>query len=166
MKENCSIIGRIGASVTLKNLTSRRYGLKFGPISTANPETIWPLYSDVINWKRWDDSIVASDLAGAFEVGSHGSMTIEGNPLPLPFVLLEVTENKSFRDATEIPGVTIEFIHTLEPTPEGTQIMHQVTISGPAWEQVAATVGKKLEQGLPHTVASLAKLADLKLTTT
>jgi Polyketide cyclase / dehydrase and lipid transport len=133
-------------------------------VSKANPETIWPLYSDVTNWKRWDDAIIASDLQGPFEVGSHGSMTIEGNPRPLPFVLLEVEANKIFRDATEIPGVKIEFIHTLEPTPEGTQITHQVTISGPAWEQVAATVGKKLEHGLPLTVASLAKLAEHELT--
>jgi Polyketide cyclase / dehydrase and lipid transport len=132
-------------------------------ISTANPETIWPLYSDVTNWNRWDDSIVASDLAGTFEVGSHGSMTIEGNPRPLPFVLFEVTANKSFCNASEIPGVKIEFIHTLEPTTEGTQITHQVTISGPAWEQVAATVGKKLEHDLPLTVASLAKLAEHEL---
>jgi uncharacterized protein YndB with AHSA1/START domain len=135
-------------------------------ISKANPETIWQLYSDVTNWKRWDDAIISSHVEGAFEVGSHGSMTIEGNPRPLPFVLLEVEANRIFRDVTEIPGVKIEFTHRLEPTAEGTKITHHVTISGPAWEQVAATVGKKLEHGLPITVASLAKLAESKLVAT
>jgi Polyketide cyclase / dehydrase and lipid transport len=132
-------------------------------ISKAKPETIWPHYSDVANWKRWDDALTASDLQGAFEVGSHGSMTIEGNPRALGFVLLEVEANKSFCNLSEIPGVSIDFAHTLEQRPDGTKITHRVTISGPAWEQVAASVGKKLEHGLPQTVASLAKLAELEL---
>jgi Polyketide cyclase / dehydrase and lipid transport len=135
-------------------------------ISKAKPETIWPHYSDVANWKRWDEALTASDLQGAFEVGSHGTMTIEGNPRALGFVLLEVEANKIFRDVTEIPGVKIEFTHRLEPTPEGTKITHHVTISGPAWEQVAATVGKKLEHDLPLTLASLAKFAERELSAT
>jgi Polyketide cyclase / dehydrase and lipid transport len=135
-------------------------------ISNAKPETIWPHYSDVANWKRWDDAITASDLQGAFEVGSHGTMTIEGNPQALGFVLLEVEVNEIFSNVAEIPGVKIDFTHTLEPITGGTNVTHRVTISGPAWEHVAATVGKKLEQGLPRTVASLAKLAELELTTT
>jgi uncharacterized protein YndB with AHSA1/START domain len=134
--------------------------------SKASPETIWGLYTDVANWKRWDDAIIASNLEGAFEPGSKGSMTIEGNPYPLGFVLLEVEANRLFRDVTEIPGVAIEFRHKLEPTSEGTKITHHVTISGPGWERGAATIGKKLEQGLPHTVASLAKLAESELAAT
>jgi hypothetical protein len=134
--------------------------------SKASPETIWPLYSNVAEWNRWDNSIMASHIDGAFETGSQGSMTIAGNPHPLGFEMLEVEANKIFRDVTEIPGVSIEFSHTLEPISDGTKITHHVTISGPAWEQVAATIGKRLEQDLPHTVASLAKLAEQELAIT
>jgi hypothetical protein len=132
-------------------------------VSAASPETIWPLYSNVANWNRWDEAIIASDLEGKFEVGSKGAMTIEGNPHPLEFVLHEVEVNHMFRDITQIPGISIEFKHLLEPTPAGTKITHYVTISGPEWKRGAATVGKKLEQGLPHTVASLARLAEREL---
>ena len=135
-------------------------------ISKTNPEAIWPLYSDVTNWKRWNEAILASRVEAAFEAGSKGSMTIEGNPRPLEFVLLEVEANKLFRDVAEIPGVKIEFTHLLEPVADGTKITHQVTISGPAWEPVAATVGKKLEHDLPNTVASLARLAEQALAAT
>jgi uncharacterized protein YndB with AHSA1/START domain len=133
--------------------------------SKASPETIWPHYTDVANWKSWDDSIIASHIHGPFEPGSKGTMTIVGNPHPLGFEMLEVEANKIFRDVTEIPGVSIEFAHTLEPISGGTKITHHVTISGPAWEQIAATVGKELEHSLPHTVASLAKLAEQELAT-
>jgi uncharacterized protein YndB with AHSA1/START domain len=135
-------------------------------ISKANPETIWPLYTDVANWKDWDDAIITSHVEGKFAVGSRGSMTIKGNPRPLEFVLLEVEKNKLFRDVTEIPGVSIEFTHTLEPINGGTKITHHVTISGSDWERGAATIGKKLEHGLPHTVASLARLAEQELAAT
>ena len=129
-------------------------------ISQATPETIWALYANVPNWKRWDDAIVTSHVNGAFAPSSTGAMTVQGNLHPLAFTLLEVLPNILFRDVTEIPGANIEFTHTLERTAEGTRITHQVSISGPAWEGIAASVGQGIAHGLPHTVASLARLAE------
>jgi uncharacterized protein YndB with AHSA1/START domain len=128
-------------------------------ISSATPEAIWKLYTDVTCWKEWDGSVISSSVNGAFEPGSQGSMTLHGNPHPLGFELLEVETNRLFRDVTEIPGARLEFSHHLEPTADGTRITHVVTITGPAWEQVAATAGKGIEHGLPQTVRSLAELA-------
>ena len=133
-------------------------------ISKANRERIWSHYSDVTGWNRWDEALTASDLKGEFAVGSIGTMTIEGNPRPLEFVLLEVNKNESFRNASEMPGIKIEFAHTLEDTADGTKITHQITISGPAWEHVAASIGQKLKDDLPGTLAKLAKLAEHELT--
>jgi uncharacterized protein YndB with AHSA1/START domain len=129
-------------------------------VSNASPETIWQIYSDIPKWTDWHDDILECHIDGAFEPGSKGAMTVAGNPRPLPFVLLEVQAGVAFTDLTEIPGANIVFAHHLERTSEGTKITHTVTISGTAWEQIAATLGKQLEHGLPQTIELLARLAE------
>jgi uncharacterized protein YndB with AHSA1/START domain len=128
--------------------------------SNASPETIWQIYTDIPNWTQWHDEILECHIDGPFEPGSKGAMTIAGNSRPMPFVLLEVEPEVSFTDLTEIPGANIVFAHLLERTSEGTRITHTVTISGPAWEKIAATLGKQLEHGLPQTIELLARLAE------
>jgi uncharacterized protein YndB with AHSA1/START domain len=129
-------------------------------ISNASPETIWQIYIDIPNWTQWHDNILECHIDGPFEPGSKGAMRVQGNPRPLPFVLLEVQDEIMFTDLTEIPGANIVFAHLLEETSEGTRITHTVTISGPAWEQISGTLGKQLEHGLPQTIELLARLAE------
>jgi uncharacterized protein YndB with AHSA1/START domain len=129
--------------------------------SNASPKTIWQIYADIPNWTAWHDEILECHIDGTFEPGSKGAMTVTGNPRPLPFVLIEVEPEISFTDLTQIPGANIVFAHLLEARGEGaTKITHAVTISGPAWEQIAATLGKQLEHGLPQTIELLARLAE------
>jgi hypothetical protein len=128
--------------------------------ANASPETIWQIYADIPNWTAWHHEILECHIGGPFEPGSKGAMTVTGNLRPLPFVLLEVQAGVAFTDLTEIPGANIVFAHHLERTSEGTKITHNVTISGTAWEQIAATLGKQLEHGLPRTIELLAGLAE------
>ena len=127
--------------------------------SKAQPETVWKLWADVANWNRWDEGIESSRLEGGFITGGKGSLTPTGAP-ELPFVLTEVVPNQLFSDHTQLPGATLKFTHWLEATPSGCRITHQVSISGEVWQQYAETFGKQLERDLPHTVASLARLAE------
>ena len=129
-------------------------------ISNSSAKTIWQIYIDIPKWTDWHDNILECHIDGVFEPGSKGAMTVQGNPRPLPFVLLEVQDEIMFTDLTEIPGANIVFAHHLERTSEGTRITHKVTISGPAWEQIATTLGKQLEHGLPQTIELLARLAE------
>jgi uncharacterized protein YndB with AHSA1/START domain len=128
--------------------------------SNASPETIWQIYTDIPNWTQWHVEILECHINGPFEPGSKGAMTIAGNSCPLPFVLLEVQAGVAFTDLTEIPGANIVFAHHLERTSASTKITHTVMISGSAWEQTAATLGKQLEHGLPQTIELLARLAE------
>ena len=128
--------------------------------SSASAKTIWQIYIDIPKWTDWHDNILECHIDGSFEPGSKGGMRVQGNPRPLPFVLLEVQDEIMFTDLTEIAGANIVFAHLLEKTSEGTRITHTVTISGPAWEQIASTLGKQLENGLPQTIELLARLAE------
>ncbi len=129
-------------------------------ISSATPETIFALYADFPNWKRWDTHLIATTLQGAFEAGSTGTLQPVGAPAPMPFTLLVVTPNQGFTDSTQLPGVNVVFSHTLEVVPEGTRITHHCEIVGEAWERYVDTLGAGIAERLPSTVANLARLAN------
>jgi uncharacterized protein YndB with AHSA1/START domain len=128
--------------------------------SSATPEAIFALYADFPNWKRWDTHLIATTLQGAFEAGSVGTLQPVGAPAPMPFTLLAVTPNQGFTDSTQLPGASVVFTHTLEPTSEGTRITHHCEITGEAWEGYVDTLGAGIAERLPSTVANLAKLAE------
>jgi hypothetical protein len=129
-------------------------------LSSASPETIFALYADFPNWKRWDTHLIATSLQGAFEAGSVGTLQPVGAPTPMPFILLAVTPNQGFIDSTQLPGATVVFTHTLEVIPEGTRITHHCEITGEAWERYVDTLGAGIAERLPSTVENLAKLAE------
>ena len=62
-----------------------------GSISTTAPAAaVWALWSDTASWPDWDPSVLAVSLAGPFEAGTTGTMTLAG-PFEVP-VSLEVVE--------------------------------------------------------------------------
>jgi hypothetical protein len=123
--------------------------------TTARPEQVWPLYADVDRWLEWDNGLEGVTLDGAFEVGSSGTLQVEGQP-PLTWTLVEVTENASFTDVTEIPGVaTLTFVHRIEPLAQGSAIVHEVRIEGPA----AAQLGPMVTSDTPEAMQALARIA-------
>ena len=123
--------------------------------TTARPEQVWPLYADVDRWLEWDNGLEGVTLDGACEVGSSGTLQVEGQP-PLTWTLVEVTENASFTDVTEIPGVaTLTFVHRIEPLAQGSAIVHEVRIEGPA----AAQLGPMVTSDTPEAMQALARIA-------
>lgn len=130
--------------------------------SKIKAEDIWRLWSDVVTWPTWDHGLEASSLEGSFTSGTKGIITPKGSPA-LPFLTTEVKPLESFTDETELPGAKLTFHHFLEKIPAGLKVTHQVTISGPAWENYASGFGKGLEHELPQTVAKLVKVAESKL---
>lgn len=133
---------------------------KASATSSATPASLWALWQDVSHWKDWDDSLAASTLSGEFSTGSTGTLQPKGAPHAMPFTLLEVSPLESFSNETTLPSATLHFAHHLEQTESGTLVTHQVTISGPVWQDYATRMGAELERDLPQTVAALARLAE------
>ena len=80
--------------------------------TTVSKEQIWKLWSDVKNWKSWDEQVIESELNGAFELGRSGFLIPKGGPKTI-FELIEVTKNKSFTSRSTLPLTKMDFIHTL-----------------------------------------------------
>lgn len=128
--------------------------------TTATPERVWALWSDVEGWSRWDPDVVEASLDGRFSVGSSGVLKPKGGPR-LRFSLTEVTVNHSFTDRCRLPLATLDFIHALTPASGGTVITHRVVMNGPLTFIFRRLMGSGIERGLPSAVESLARHAEV-----
>lgn len=127
----------------------------------ASREAVWRLYSDVSTWPEWDDAVEWVELAGPFEVGTTGTMTVRGQGT-LPVRLTDVAANEGFTDETVIPhaGLLVAFRHAITRLPDGrTLVTHRVEITGPGADTVGAEIGPGITAGIPQTMASLARYA-------
>jgi hypothetical protein len=129
--------------------------------TNAKTETIWKLYSDMTTWVSCDHGIEQAKLFGEFEKGTKGLLQPEGQDA-LSFQLTEVTPLKSFSDETIVPGagIIISFTHVLSPMEMGTEVMHQVTITGENAEVLGPQIGEGFVQGIPVTMESLIRMAE------
>ncbi len=108
--------------------------------TTAAPERIWELFSDVNRWKQWNSGIQHIELHGPFVVGTTFSMRTMENEQFLS-TLVAVENNKSFTDETVIDGTRILVHHDISPLPSGnTKVTYSTEITGPNAAQFGATV--------------------------
>jgi polyketide cyclase/dehydrase/lipid transport protein len=126
------------------------YEFEHTETTTVDPAAIWALWADITRWTEWDTSLVSVSLDGPFEVGSEGTMVIEGQG-PIPFKLIEVTPGRGFTDETEIPGAVLRFVHEVA---DG-RVTHRVEIEG----ERAAELGPMVTEDVPDAVRALVKLA-------
>lgn len=125
--------------------------------TSASPQAVWRLYSDVATWPTWDAAVERLTLDGSFEPGAVGTFKLHGQD-PLEFRLLEVEPERGFMDETSIPGGVVRFRHRIEALGDGqVRLTHAVEIEAPA--PLAEQLGAKIMAGVPETMIRLAELA-------
>jgi hypothetical protein len=125
----------------------------------AAPQAIFRIYEDVANWHTWDPDTRRATLDGPFEVGSRGRLTpTNGNSVPI--VLTEVVRHTSFTVESRIPFFRMLFEHELLPMQGQTEVVHRVTFSGPLTLVLGKMLARRVDAGLPVTLARLRELAE------
>jgi len=123
--------------------------------TTATPEAVWKVLSDLDRWTDWDTSMEAVALQGPFEVGSEVSMTPTGQD-PITSVITGIRANEYYADRTEFGGVVLSFSHTLVPLPGGgTRVVHRLEIDGPEADGIAPELGPAITEDFPEAMAGL-----------
>jgi uncharacterized protein YndB with AHSA1/START domain len=139
-------------------LSSLAFTFQHAVDTSASPEAVWRLYSDVATWPQWDDAVERVTLDGPFEPGAVGAFKLHGQD-PLEFRLLEVEQQRGFMDETSIPGGVVRFRHRIDPLDDGqVRLTHAVEIEAPA--PVAQQIGALITAGVPETMIRLAELAE------
>lgn len=129
--------------------------------TTASAEKIWSLWEDISNWNKWDDGIDFSELNGEFKAGTEGFLKPKGGP-KLKFKLLEVVENKRFKDVTKLPFTKLIFTHDIKEENGKRIVTHKVEMAGPLSWLFNKILGQGFKNDVPGSVESLIKTAESK----
>jgi hypothetical protein len=127
--------------------------------TTASPEAIWDLWSDVSNWSRWDTDLEEVTLEGDFEAGAKGSLRPEGMD-SFPFVITRAEPGLGYSDETPIGDAVLQFDHDVVKTDGETQVRQRVTMDGPAANRLFEEFAEKIILDIPGSVTRFAELAE------
>ena len=127
--------------------------------TSASPEVIWQIFSDVPAWKSWNAGIEQIEMRGPFRVGTEFLMTPPGQE-PLLTKLIEVRENELFSDETRVGEIVVIVAHRLERIALGrTRVTYAVEASGPG----CAAVGPAVSSDFPAVLKSLVQIAEARM---
>jgi hypothetical protein len=109
------------------------YSFKYSALTSAPKEVVWNLWTDVKNWKQFDERIQYSYLTDTelFELGSRGVMKGRGAP-ETAFEVIQLSQNESFTLKLELPlSQSIELQRYFETDESGqTLFTHEVNFRG------------------------------------
>lgn len=109
------------------------YSMKLSMQTTASKTAIWKLWSDVKNWKHFDERLEYSFLVddAPFVVGSTGYVKGKGAP-KTQFTLTRVEAGLSFTEVLKLPLLqTVHLQRHFEQNSEGKTIFtHEVSFKG------------------------------------
>jgi hypothetical protein len=128
--------------------------------TTASPEAIWGLWSDVAGWPEWIADIEHIEISGPFAAGSTITMTPAGQD-PVELRIAEAVEPERFVDEADLGDIVVRTIHRVEPL-EGDRrrIVYRMEISGAAADSVGPELGPQISGDFPETLAALVERAE------
>lgn len=139
------------------------YRLKYSVETTAKQSTIWRLWSDVENWKRFDTLLEYSrlDEGHYFEPGATGVIKADGAN-KTGFKLTQVTPGVSFTETLFVPLYQrIELKRYFEKSESGQTIFtHEVVFKGRLRFLIYAAAASQFKKELPLVMGRLKAVAE------
>ena len=127
--------------------------------TTATPEAVWRLWSDVPRWPEWNGDLEQAELSGPFAAGSTVTMTPHGQE-PIELRIAEAAEREVFVDEAHLEEVVIRTIHRIERLDEDRiRIIYRMEITGPGADTLGPQVGPEISSDFPQVLSALAEQA-------
>jgi Polyketide cyclase / dehydrase and lipid transport len=128
--------------------------------TTASPEAIWRLWSDVATWPEWNEDIEKIEISGPFAVGSTIPMTPNGQDT-VELRIAEASVPHLFIDEAEFPDVVVRTVHRIDPLgSDRSKVTYRMEISGPAADTVGPELGPRISSDFPETLSGLVERAE------
>src|SRR5262245_15122010 len=128
--------------------------------TSAPPEAIWRLWSDVEGWPEWNGDIERIELDGPFAVGGRILMTPQGQET-VELRIAEATEPELFVDEADFGGIVVRTTHRVQPRDgDGARVTYLMEITGPAADELGPQIGPEISGDFPEVLAALVKRAE------
>jgi len=129
--------------------------------TSASPESIWHIWTDVPNWHTWDTGLKSAELSGPFELHAKGKLIPDKGP-KAKFVISEVNTGSTYTFKTRIPLGWLVVKRTLSTENNLTAFTHEVSFTGPLKGLFAKQLGKRYKAMLPEVMQTIKQQAEAK----
>lgn len=128
-------------------------------LTTASPEQIWKIWTDVTNWKKWDVRIKGAQLKGSFQENVHGFFFPEKGP-KAGFTVTSCDPNFSYTFTTRLPLAQIHVRRFLGYNNMKTTFTHEIWVEGPLSWVWWKLIGRNASSGLSQAMKNVKQLAE------
>ena len=137
---------------------AREYGTAVE--TTASPQRVWAIWSDMSTWGQWNPNVTSMDWTGGFVSGSTGVMnTPSGKHHRME--LVDVKPGQSFALLTSVvPGTRFRFNCRIEPAAGKTRISQAVEVGGPLGPVMQGMLGPQVSKEFGTLLSNLARKAE------
>jgi hypothetical protein len=128
--------------------------------SSASPEAVWRVVSDIEHWGDWNPGYREAHLDGDLRSGSPGRVVL-ANGLRRGFSVLDATPNASLIIGASGRGIRQQFSHTIEALPTGgTRVSMTASMDGPLTPILSRVFGRVMAGYYPTAVRQLVATAE------
>ena len=137
---------------------AREYGTSVD--SSASPEKVWRIWSDMSTWGEWNPNVATMDWEGGFASGSTGVMNTRAGQHH-QMQLVDVQPGLSFGlIASVVPGTKFRFNCRIEPAGVKTKISQTVEVGGLLGPVIGGMLGPQVSRDFGTLLGNLARKAE------
>jgi hypothetical protein len=128
--------------------------------STAPPDKVWSIWSDMSTWGEWNTNVSTMEWQGAFASGTSGIMNTRAGQHH-KMRLVDVVPGRSFALETNVvPGTMFRFNCTVEPDGAKTKLSQMVEVKGPLGGILGGMLGPQVSKEFGTLLSNLAAKAE------
>lgn len=128
--------------------------------TTASPEKIWRIWSDMSTWGDWNPNVSTMEWTGGFAAGTEGIMNTRAGQHH-KMKLVEVQPGRFFAlETSVVPGTRFRFNCRVDPAGVKTTIGQTVEVKGPLGPVMQGMLGPQVSKEFGTLLANLAKKAE------
>jgi hypothetical protein len=136
----------------------REYGTSVE--TTASPDKVWRVWSDMSTWGEWNPNVSTMDWNGGFVSGSTGIMNTKAGQHH-KMELVDVQPGRSFGlETSVVPGTKFRFNCRVEPAGAMTKVSQTVEVGGPLGPVMGGVLGPQVSKEFGTLLSNLARKAE------
>jgi len=128
--------------------------------TTASPDKVWKIWSDMSTWGEWNPNVSTMDWSGGFQSGTSGVMNTRAGQHH-KMKLLDVAPHQGFAlETSVVPGTTFHFNCRIGSTGGKITVGQWVEVKGPLGPVLGGMLGPQVSKEFGTLLSNLARKAE------
>jgi hypothetical protein len=127
--------------------------------TSASPEKVWAIWTDVEHWSKWDTELLDSWLESSFKLGAIGKLTPKKGRVST-FRISQLSPKTSYTFTVKLPLCRLNVYRYLQIQSGYTEFTHEVSFQGLLAFVFGLLLGRKFQSVLPRVMENIKKVAE------